>query len=288
MTILVTGSNGGLGKSLVPLIQAHYTDDKVVETSRSGDSKHRCDLKDSSAVHDLIRLVKPQIIFHLAASFTGDFDKDVEVNVRAFQNICESLIKEGLTARVIVFGSAAEYGIVRPNENPISEDHTLMPLSVYGLTKFMQTELAQSYARETEIEVVVARLFNLAIPGLSSRLFYGRAEFLINQFIDGQIDSLDFGNLDSQRDYIGLTDAAEQIFLVADHGISGEVYNVGSGEPTMIRTLLNSMLDHHNLPRDILKEVGSDSVGRKGYDVPIIYADIGKTLLLKNNSKRHE
>jgi GDP-4-dehydro-6-deoxy-D-mannose reductase len=214
---------------------------------------------------------------------TGDFDTNLKTNVLAFQNICDSLVQHGLTSRVIVFGSAAEYGVVQLNENPVSENQPLKPVSVYGLTKAMQTQLAQYYSRVANIEVVVARLFNLAIPGLSSRLFYGRAEFLINQFIDGQIDILKFGNLDSQRDYIDLADAAEQIFLVADHGISGEVYNVGSGEPTMIRTLLNSMLDYHNLPKDILKEVGSDSVGRKGYDVPLIYADISKIQMLKNN-----
>jgi GDP-4-dehydro-6-deoxy-D-mannose reductase len=284
MTILVTGANGGLGKAIFPLIEAHYINQLVVKTSRSGNGAESCDLTVKSEVDSLIRLVKPQIIFHLAASFTGDFNANFKTNVLAFQNICDSLVEQGIAARVIVFGSAAEYGVVQPNENPVSENQPLKPVSVYGLTKSMQTQLAQYYSRVTNIEVVVARLFNLAIQGLSSRLFYGRAESLIHQLNDGRIDSLEFGNLDSQRDYIGLADAAEQIFLISDHGISGEVYNVGSGAPTFIRTLLHSMLDHNNLPKDIIKEVGSDSLGRKGYDVPIIYADISKTLMLKNNS----
>lgn len=284
MTILVTGANGALGKSLFPLIQTHYSDHLVVLTSRSGEGVENCDLTVKSEVDSLIRLVKPQIIFHLAASFTGDFDTNFKTNVLAFQNICDSLVEQRLTARVIVFGSAAEYGVVQPDENPVSENQSPKPVSVYGLTKSMQTQLAQYYSRVTNIEVVVARLFNLAIPGLSSRLFYGRAESLIHQFNDGQIDILEFGNLDSQRDYIGLADAAAQIFLISDYGVSGEVYNVGSGNPTMIRSLLHSMLDHYDLPKGIIKEVGSDSVGRIGYDVPIIYADISKILMLKNNS----
>jgi nucleoside-diphosphate-sugar epimerase len=284
MTILVTGASGGLGKSLFPLIQARHSNHLVVKTSRSGDDLKVCDLTDKSAVDNLIRLVKPKIIFHLAATFTGDFDTDFKTNVVAFQNICDSLIEQDLASRVIVFGSAAEYGVIHPNQNPVSENQPLKPVSVYGLTKAMQTQLAQFYSRVANIEVVIARLFNLAIPGLSSRLFYGRAESLIHQFNDGEIDALEFGNLDSQRDYIGLTEAAAQIFLISDYGVSGEVYNVGSGIPKMIRSLLHSMLDHYNLPRDIIKELSSDSVGRKGYDVPMIYADISKTLLLKNNS----
>lgn len=282
MIILVTGANGGLGKSLFPLIQSRYKDSEVIKTSRNGEAGYSCDLSDPAQVESLVQSIKPNLIFHLAASFTGEYETDVKANVQGFKHICDALINQQLKAKLIVFGSAAEYGMVQPEENPISEDHALNPVSVYGLTKSMQTEQARYYAKNSALEIIVARLFNLAIPGLSTRLFYGRAENLIQQFINGQIHALEFGNLDSVRDYIGLNEAAKQIFAIADFGQSGEVYHVGSGKPITIRSILYSMLEQNDLPKDIIAETTSEVIGRKGFDVPVIYADVTKTRKLLN------
>ena len=181
-----------------------------------------------------------------------------------------------MTTRVVVFGSAAEYGAVAASDNPIPETHPCHPVSVYGLTKSFQTEMSTYYARNKNIDVVVARIFNLAIPGLSQRLFYGRAEAMISAYQKGEIRQLEFGNLDNARDYIEIDRAADQLMAIAKRGISGEIYNVGSGIPKKIRSILKDLLKENGVPEDAVVEFSPEVIKNKGYDVPIIYADINK------------
>lgn len=278
MTILVTGANGGLGKVLLPILKKKYKE-LVVGTARTfikNADYIPCDLTDATAVASLILEVKPRLIFHLAGSFTGDFEIDLQVNTLSSKYIYDCILREKLKSRVVVFGSAAEYGAVNPSDNPISETYLCSPVSIYGLTKHYQTEMAKFYSRTFSLDVVIARVFNLAIAELSPRLFYGRAFAMIQAYKRNQVNQMEFGNLSSVRDYVGLEDAAAQFVAIADFGISGEVYNVGSGVPKNIRAILLEILNREGFSIAAIIEKSSEAVGRKGFDVPVIYADISK------------
>ena len=282
MTILVTGANGALGKALMPLLRQYYSESIIGAGREKADSVDyvTCDFSNEDAIRSLIKTVRPRIIFHLAGSFSGLFEQDFNVNTLSAKRIFDNILTEKLTTRVVVFGSAAEYGAVLPSDNPISETYSCHPISVYGLTKNFQTAMAMFYAKTKSIDVVVARVFNLAILGLSQRLFYGRAEAMILSYKKGEIKQLEFGNLDSERDFIELYEAADQIFKIAECGISGEIYNVGSGVSKKPRSILMGMLEKEGVPLSCIVESGSEVIGRKGFDVPVIYADITKVSAL--------
>lgn len=287
MTILVTGASGGFGTAFLPLLRALYSE-PVIGAGRAvavGDDYVVCDFTDEVAVGNLIRTVRPRLVFHLAGSFTGQFERDFHVNALSAKFIFDSILTEQLTTRVVVFGSAAEYGAVLPTDNPVAETQPCHPVSVYGLTKAFQTDMAMYYARTKNIDVVVARVFNLAVSGLSHRLFYGRSEAMISAYKRGEITQLEFGNLDSERDYIELDNAADLILAIAEHGISGEIYNVGSGVSKKIRHILMDMLGKEGIPWGSVVEASSGAIGRKGFDVPIIYADISKVSNLMNTCR---
>lgn len=282
MTILVTGASGGFGKVFLPLLRNYYSE-PVVGTSRAKAANFDylpCDLTDESAIRVLLKTVQPRIIFHLAASFTGQFNVDHQINTLSAKYIFDSILSEHLTTRVILFGSAAEYGVVLPTDNPIPEAFPCRPVSVYGLTKAFQTDIAKYYVRTHKLDAVIARVFNLALPGLSERLFYGRAESLIHAYKNGGITELKFGDLSSKRDYINLQQASLQILAVAKHGVAGEIYNVGSGIAIDMRSILVRMLQAEDMPQCKVVETRSEAIGRKGYDVPVIYADIKKVSAL--------
>jgi len=118
------------------------------------------------------------------------------------------------------------------------------------------------------------------MPGLSPRLFYGRAEALITAYKNNEITKMEFGNLSSERDYIGIEEAVTQLLVVAERGTSGEIYNVGSGVPKSIRSILFEELSKNGIPNNVVIETNSESIGRKGFDVPVIYADISKVVKL--------
>lgn len=280
MTALVTGATGALGSLMLRYLQDHNV--AVYSTGRSPSESERyipCDLLDKNAVYDMLRLVRPNVIYHFAGSFTGDFECDVNANVICTKNILEAIKSCDLPVRVVVCGSAAEYGMVLPEENPISEDRELRPISIYGLTKVMQTRLCEYYARVFQLDVVVARIFNLKIKNMSERLFVGRVHASINKYMSGEIAHFEFGDLESFRDYVGEDAAIEQINAIVKNGIAGEVYNIGSGVPTKVRDLLFELFDEYGVVDPPISE-NLNYAKNSTATLHVIYADLKKTKAL--------
>jgi nucleoside-diphosphate-sugar epimerase len=278
MTILITGSTGAFGR-LFSKWWERYAKEEIILTGRtnlSRDGYVQCDMKRPEEIRALITQVQPRLVFHLAGCFANDYEQNYTVNVTSAKFIFDTLLEENLSTRVVLFGSAAEYGAVTPEENPLREDHALRPVSAYGLTKAYQTQLAYYYAHYHNIDVIVARIFNLLVPGLSSRLFVGRVEHMINQIKHGETDVIELGNLESMRDYVTGEEAISQINRIAKHGQSGEVYHVGSGRPIKMKKLLNKMLNDVNLDWSVVRTTDKGGT-HVGYDVPIIYANMDKT-----------
>lgn len=283
MKVLVTGATGGIA----PAVAMLFEEDGAYEVVRSGRGKRpssgsysQCDMSLAADVHAMIAKVRPHLVVHLAGSFQNTFQSDLAVNCLSAGWIAEALIANGTGGRLVLIGSAAEYGIVGPEDSPIREAHPLNPVSIYGLTKALQTEIGLYYARTSSIEVVVARLFNVYGFGLSSRLFVGRAQEQIEKFCRGEIDEIELGNLDAERDYISVEEAARQIKLVCERGCSGSVYNLGSGAPVRMRALLDRMLEAAGVPdapivqRPVLRRAAQVDVAR-------IYADTSRICALE-------
>ena len=273
---LVTGAGGALGRALVARLST-APDWQVVATGRSP-AKPGVEQLDVTCRERVVRAIaatQPDVIFHLAANFSKDFDEAYDGNVCGSRNLLESLAATGSSGRLLLIGSAAEYGLVRPEDNPITEGQPLRPMTVYGLTKAWQTQLGLLHASRGA-DVVIARLFNLRAVGLSESLFVGRVERQIAEVLAGARSTIEVGSLDSVRDYVSAADAVEQILAIATCGIAGNVYHVGSGSPVGMRDLLSSMLAEHGLGMDLVTD-RSPSSSHQGYDVPIAYADMTKT-----------
>ncbi len=275
ITVLVTGATGALGKAVTKYLNKKdgY---KVVTTGRSGnDTDFQLDITDGVQLEEIIDLVKPGLIIQLAATFTHDFDGAYAVNVQANRQLLELVKHSKSNLRVLLIGSAAEYGVIEADESPVSEEHDLNPVSVYGLTKVWQTQLAGFYSKHG-VDVVVARVFNLKGRGLSEKLFVGRLQKQIDGVLSGEHSVIELGPLSATRDYISTDDAARQLIDIAEFGESGLVYHIASGKPLVMRELLKTTLREYDLDISIVHEAGEKS-SRSGYDVPVIYADIKRT-----------
>lgn len=282
MTILVTGAGGGLGRALCRTLRSR-SGAPVKAVDRLGNGKEEidaCDVTDPAAVEVLVARVRPSLVYHLAGSFSNDYSIDYPANALGARYLMESAARHVPGARIVLMGSAAEYGDVRPGENPVPEDRVLRPVTIYGLTKSIQTHFASHFARSRGSDVVVARLFNLFAPGLSERLFVGRVERLIARYLRGEVATIDVGSLDGVRDYVGLEEALGQIEMIAARGKAGEIYHVASGVGITMRELLRRMLEAACVPPGAVREVAPASVGRTGFDVPQIWADVSRTRAL--------
>lgn len=282
--ILITGATGFSASHLISLLSSEPGPIEVHLTSRAGSSAGNvtlCDLGDKEAVLNLIKMVRPTQIYHLAGSFSNDYEVDYRANVLGTKHILDAVHTLSLECRVLLIGSAAEYGVIAERDNPVSETQPLRPISIYGLTKLYQSHLMDYFWRAHELDVVMARPFNLLGKGMSSRLFVGRLYEQIELYQQGKIKSITVGNLDSRRDYIRGEEAVKAYRLVMDYGFPGEVYNVGSGVPIKIGDLLSNLLSEHGLDMQIVSSSGVTAHRAGKFDVAEIYADIRKLSALR-------
>ncbi|PIS02454.1 MAG: hypothetical protein COT85_05515 [Chlamydiae bacterium CG10_big_fil_rev_8_21_14_0_10_42_34] len=250
MKVLITGGNGFSATHL----HKYLLDDpsqQVICTSRSD-----CDLTVYLAVEELIRKTNPDQIYHLAGSFTNQYEIDYQNNVVSTKNICDALTVLKLPCRVLLIGSAAEYGFA--SNNPTSETSPLNPITIYGLTKVIQTHLMEYYHRSYGLDLVMARTFNLMGKGASTKLFIGNLYHQIEKVKRGELSEITLKNLDDERDYIEISQAVAYYHQIMNQGISSEIYNVGSGKLIKISDLLHSILIENGLDKEIVREQGAD------------------------------
>lgn len=278
-TVLITGGGGVLGNAVSRQLRSRHFH-VVCGTRRAplDASGIQIDVTDPAQVSTAIRSVSPSVIIHLAATFENEFEAAFATNVQGARNLLAAVQESGSNARVVLAGSAAEYGLVSPEENPIREDRLLRPVSIYGLTKSWQTTWGVLCAYQGQ-DIVVARIFNLDGPGLAGRLFVGRIDQQIREVCAGQRQRVQVGPLSAVRDYISVDDAANQLIAIIGRGRSGQVYHVASGRPVKMRDLLAQRLATHGLDFSIVDEAASLST-HAGYDVPVVYADITRTTAL--------
>ncbi len=274
-TVLVTGATGALGRAVIARLRgnSYY---RVFATSRHGGAvDFQLDVRDHNRLTSAIESAEPDLVLHLAATFASDFDEAYSVNVEATRHLLDAVEQAGRRTRVLLVGSAAEYGVVRPDENPIREDRVLAPVSIYGITKAWQTQLAGFYAHRG-VDVVVARIFNLDGPGVSERLFIGRLQKQIEEVLAGRKSAIELGPLSAIRDYVSSSEAADQILAIAIRADAGRVYHVASGIPVTMRDILARYLTINKLDVSIVQDADQLS-NRTGYDVPVIYANVTST-----------
>ena len=281
MNILVTGSSGFVGRHLLAYLTNH-TDAHcygLTRTSNDDDDTMVCDLGDRKQLDNIIARLQPELIFHAAGSFSNHFETDLENNVVITKNILDSVREHSPASRVLLMGSAAEYGEIARHENPVAEDHALNPISIYGWSKAAQTQLGHLYFKTYGIDIVIARTFNLTGKGISDKLFVGRIEKQIADILAGKATEISVGNLDAERDYIEIEKACALYYEIARNGVSGEIYNIGSGTAICMRDLLHKLLQQAGLDDSVVDE-NSHGKNTPHSEVSVIYANIDKVTKL--------
>lgn len=280
MIILVLGSLGFTGRNLCKHLR-QKKGIEVVGVDRLPDPEkmnYMCDLNDSVSIKTILTKVKPDQIYNVAGSITNDYNECYASNVTISKNLLDVMESMKLSARILLVGSSAEYGLVKAENLPVKETQALNPVSIYGLTKVYQTFLMRTYKNLYDLDIVMVRPFNLIGEGMSENLFPGKLEISIRDFKIGKIKRIETGSLNARRDYIHIDDALIYYQLAMDKGTAGETYNVGSGKSILLRDLLRDVLDKEKLDMSVVDEMPVREKNK--LDVSDIYADISKVKAL--------
>jgi nucleoside-diphosphate-sugar epimerase len=271
--VLITGAGGFVARHLMAQIQRDPAC-QITGVSLKPEAQYEvCDLGNRPGVTRLLANFRPVRIYHCAGTFSNNWDIDLAANVSTSRNIFEAIIELKLSCRVLLMGSAAEYGW--PPAGPVPETAPLKPVSIYGLTKSWQTQLMHYYHRKHGLDIVMARTFNLFGEGCSPALFPGRVLEQVQKIQAGHATRIKVGSLDSKRDYLSIEQAVGAYVKIMARGQSGEIYNVGSGVPVKLSDFLAAYLKQFGLTMDVV-DVAAPTGGEQKSEVTEIYADISK------------
>jgi GDP-4-dehydro-6-deoxy-D-mannose reductase len=229
MKAFITGASGFAGPHLIAHLRA--CGDDVVASDRRGPSP--LDILDRDAVHERLQRERPDVVYHLAA-FTqvgeswNQPDRVLRINVEGTLHVLDAARAAGV-ARVVVIGSAEEYGLVSEADLPIDEETALRPNTPYGASKVAASYLALQAWLGSGLETVRVRPFNHTGPGqLPNFLVPALAHRIVDAERTGR-DEIVVGNLDPVRDINDVRDIVRAYRMIATDGAPGDVYNICSG-----------------------------------------------------------
>jgi GDP-4-dehydro-6-deoxy-D-mannose reductase len=285
---LITGVTGFAGSHLAEYLLAH-TDLEVWGTDISSNDKNIAqiredvhlivgDMSDPTTASEILSEAEPDYIFHLAAqAFVplswSDPWQTMANNIRAQLNILQTLVDSGARPRVLVVGSADEYGVIRPGELPVSEAAPLRPYSPYAVSKIAQDMLGYQFFASHGLPVVRVRPFNHIGARQSPAFVTSDFAKQIAEIEQGQRRPLlEVGNLEAERDFTDVRDMVRAYQLALEQGQEGEVYNLGAERAYSIQEVLDMLLGMS----EARIEVVQDPTRLRPSDVPVVVSDCRK------------
>jgi nucleoside-diphosphate-sugar epimerase len=280
--VLLFGGSGFIGR---PLGAALEGDPRVGSLIRVGRQRRTAEnwvrhdlLADAEQLARLIRQTRPDVVINSTGRLAGCMSQLTEANVLVTARLLDAVAAEAPAARMVVLGSAAEYGVV-PVGQPVTEDAPTNPVAGYGVTKLASTQLVQLAAGEGRVDAVALRVFNPIGPGIPAENLLGRAAACLRAAMDRGDDHIRLGPLGAFRDFVDVRDVATAITAAALAGVVKEpVLNVGSGVAVTARTAIEVLADVAGFTGEVLESAPAPTRSR---DVGWIAADlsrIGSTL----------
>jgi UDP-glucuronate 4-epimerase len=237
----VTGAAGFIGSHLAERLQERghevvgldcftdYYDVALKEENARGLDVRRVDLAE-----DELDFSGLDGVFHLAGqpgvrSFGDVFPLYLRRNVLASQRVFEAAARDGV--RVAFASSSSIYGAAE--RYPTLETTPPQPLSPYGITKVTCEHLAEAYAREFGLDVVVIRYFNAFGPRQRPDMAFTRICFAL---AEGSGFDL-YGDGEQTRGWTYVSDVVEGTLAAMERGTG--TYNVGGAIETSMNEAIS-------------------------------------------------
>jgi nucleoside-diphosphate-sugar epimerase len=279
--VLVTGATGFVGANLVRrLLQREYDVHIITRASsnkwRLADilsklSDYTVDLVQPRKLRTLIRQVKPDVIFHLAASgiYGGaqlSERKLIEINFLGTVNLVNAC--QDIDYKCFVnTGSSSEYG---PKKYPMKETDVCEPITMYAITKYASTLYGSFIAKTKDRPIIGFRLFSPYGP------YDDKSRLVVYSIVNAlQNKDLNLANPEAVRDYIYVEDVVDLYMRSIDRAyeLKGEVFNVGSGSQTTISSIVSKVIKLTQSKSN----VNWQAVEGRSWDTERWEADIEKT-----------
>lgn len=228
------------------------------------------DLNDELSLITVIKKIKPNYIFHLAAqsypltSFTAPIDT-LNTNILGTCRLLEAVRLEmsedsAYKPVVHVCASSEVFGKIPAAKKPesgIHEECPFHPASPYAISKVGTDLLGRYYAEAYGMTVMTTRMFTHTGPRRGDVFHESTFAKQIAMIEAGIIPPVvKVGNLKSLRTYADVRDAVRAYYmLVTVNPIAGEYYNIGGSYTCEVGDTLNTLIGFSSMKDKIKVEV---------------------------------
>jgi len=238
--VIITGGLGFIGSNLINILKDKYYIINVDKVTYASNFKnidphiknykfYKQDINNKIFIKTILKKYNPSIIFNLAAETHVDRsidgpEKFIKSNILGVFNLLESIRNYKKKIKLIHVSTDEEYGDIKENYKSKEED-AYKPSSPYSASKASGDLLIKSYIRTYKIPAIITNCCNNFGP---------------NQYPEKLIPTIIYNILNKKpipiygkgkniREWIYVKDHCEALIKIAEKGVMGENYNIGSG-----------------------------------------------------------
>ena len=215
---------------------------------------------------------KVDVIIHFAAVTSVPFsvanpDLTFDVNLLGTLNLMRASVQAAVDKFVFV-SSCAVCG--DPESLPVREEQRPNPISPYAESKLVAERYCLGFNERQLLRSVVLRFFNV----YGQRQGFNDYSGVITRFIERVKQKkplVIYGDGSQTRDFVNVHDVVEAVLAsIKSDDAEGGIFNIGSGKPSSINELANTILELAGVDLEIYHE--KPRIG----DIKDSYADISK------------
>jgi GDP-4-dehydro-6-deoxy-D-mannose reductase len=291
MKTLITGCAGFAGshlaehlldqsKEVIALVSPHEDLENIRPIEKHLQIS-RADLRDPDRVLEVVQSCKPERIYHLAAfsSPSESFENPAltyQVNFTGTLNLLSAWLRMEMDCRFLLVSSSEVYGRVPSEKLPMREGMELRPVNPYAGSKAAAEILALQFFQSYGLPIVRVRAFNHTGPRQSSN-------FVCSKFAR-QAAEIDLGlrppvivtgNTHVIRDFSDVRDIVRGYRDLLEKGTPGEVYQLCSGHPVSVETILKMVISFTSKP----VQISLDKSLLRDHEAAEVWGDYSKARL---------
>jgi GDPmannose 4,6-dehydratase len=236
---------------------------------------HYGDMTDSGGLNRLVKTVRPDEIYNLAAQshvqisfdqpeYTGDTDG------LGTTRLLEAIRTTGLAVRFYQASTSEMFGMAPP---PQSETTPFRPRSPYAIAKLYAHWMTINYREAHGLFACSGILFNHESPRRGENFVTRKVTRGIAQILAGRLDKLRLGNLEAKRDWGHARDYVRAMWLMLQQDKPDD-YVIASGVSRSVRDFVQTAFSLVEL--DWNKYVEIDKAYMRPADVAALQGDSSK------------
>lgn len=252
---LITGITGQDGSYLAEfLLEKNYEVHGLVrpETAKriwAGLTIHEAEITDRKSLEKILRQVKPQELYHLAAqSHVGQSFREeaytLQININSTYHLLR-IFKDLIPDLRFYFAATSEMFGQASSESQ-SESSPFNPVSPYAVSKLAGFYLTRMFRQAYQLFAVCGILFNHESPRRGEDFVTRKISMAAAKIKLGLLKELRLGNLDVRRDWGFAGDYVKAMWLMLQQP-EPEDFVVGTGESHSLKELLEIAFGHLGL-----------------------------------------